>query len=113
MRRDQADNLLLRWIYILEGAFSLVCAFCIYFGLPSNVRQTDFLDERDREIIEIRHQQRMSYIGDDVFSWEEIRLAATYIKVWPWYLIPIPHQCKLESCSRFNYSAGTQFCQNI
>ncbi|KAI8671946.1 hypothetical protein LRP88_03526 [Fusarium phalaenopsidis] len=82
-----------RWVYIIEGAFSLVCAFGIWFGLPSDVRQSYFLDEKERKIMEIRHQQRMSYMGEDVFSWEEIKLAATDVKVW--------------------LCAGTQFCQNI
>ncbi|WAO88938.1 MFS domain-containing protein [Fusarium falciforme] len=89
----QADNSLLRWVYIFEGAFSLVCAFGIWFGLPSDVRQSYFLDKKERKIMEIRHQQRMSYMGEDVFSWEEIRLAATDVKVW--------------------LCAGTQFSQNI
>jgi hypothetical protein len=44
--------------------------------------------------MEIRHQQRMSYMGEDVFSWEEIRLAATDIKVWLWYIISPPHKMK-------------------
>ncbi|KAL2687959.1 hypothetical protein Neosp_005529 [[Neocosmospora] mangrovei] len=82
-----------RWVYIIEGAFSLICAFGIWFGLPSDVRQSYFLDDKEKKIMEIRHQQRMSYMGEDVFSWEEIRLAATDVKVW--------------------LCAGTQFCQNI
>ncbi|KAH6989041.1 major facilitator superfamily domain-containing protein [Ilyonectria sp. MPI-CAGE-AT-0026] len=82
-----------RWVYIIEGAFSIVCAFGIWFGLPSDIRQAYFLNEKDREIMEIRHQQRMSYMGEDVFSWEEIKLAASDPKVW--------------------LCAGTQFCQNI
>ncbi|KAJ4177858.1 hypothetical protein NW755_013620 [Fusarium falciforme] len=61
-----------RWVYIFEGAFSLVCAFGIWFGLPSDVRQSYFLDKKERKIMEIRHQPRMSYMGEDVFSWEEI-----------------------------------------
>ncbi|KAF4458068.1 major facilitator superfamily transporter [Fusarium albosuccineum] len=43
--------------------------------------------------MEIRHQQRLAYMGADVFSWEEIKLACTDTKVW--------------------LCAGTQFCQNI
>ncbi|KAJ4171285.1 hypothetical protein NW754_015048 [Fusarium falciforme] len=83
-----------RWVYIFEGAFSLVCAFGIWFGLPSDVRQSYFLDKKERKIMEIRHQPRMSYMGEDVFSWEEIRLAATDVKVWLWYIMSPPHKMK-------------------
>lgn len=61
--------------------------------MPNDVRKAYFLNEEDRKIMEIRHLQRLSYMGADEFSWEEIRLAFTDIKVW--------------------LSAGTQFCQNI
>lgn len=50
--------------------------------MPNDVRQAYFLNEEDRKVMEIRHQQRMDYMGQDVFSWEEIRLAFTDIKVW-------------------------------
>lgn len=82
-----------RWVYIIEGAFSVVCALAIWFGMPNDVRKAYFLNEEDRKVMEIRHLQRLSYMGADEFSWEEIRLAFTDIKVW--------------------LSAGTQFCQNI
>ncbi|CAG9981782.1 unnamed protein product [Clonostachys byssicola] len=82
-----------RWVYIIEGAFSIVCALAIWFGLPSDVRKAYFLNKQEREVMEIRHEERMSYMGKDEFSWEEIRLAFTDPKVW--------------------LCAGTQFCQNI
>ncbi|KAH6884494.1 major facilitator superfamily domain-containing protein [Thelonectria olida] len=34
----------------------------------------------DREVMETRHQQRLTYMGEGVFSWEEIRLAFTDMK---------------------------------
>lgn len=82
-----------RWVYIIEGAFSVVCALAIWFGMPNDIREAYFLNEEDRKVMEIRHLQRLSYMGADEFSWEEIRLAFTDVKVW--------------------LSAGTQFCQNI
>ncbi|KAL3459101.1 putative MFS transporter [Aspergillus heterothallicus] len=82
-----------RWVYLIEGAFSILCAFFIFFGLPSDPRQAYFLNAEEREVMEIRHQQRLAYMGSDELDWNEVKLAFIDLKVW--------------------LSAATQFCQNI
>lgn len=76
----------IRWVYIIEGAFSLLCVFAVWFGLPTEVRKSYFLNEEEKKVMHIRHEQRKAYMGADEFSWEEIRLAFTDVKVWLWYV---------------------------
>ena len=71
-------------MYIIEGAFSAICVLAIWFGLPNDVRKSYFLNEEERKVMQIRHEQRKAYMGVDEFSWEEIRLAFTDFKVWLW-----------------------------
>lgn len=75
------------------GIFSIACAVAIWFGMPADIRQAYFLNDEDRKVMEVRHLQRQAYMGDDTFSWEEIKLAFADPKVW--------------------LSACTQFCQNV
>ncbi|KAL4786832.1 MFS general substrate transporter [Aspergillus varians] len=82
-----------RWVYLIEGAFSILCAFAIYFGLPSDPRKAYFLNAEERQVMEVRHEQRLAYMGSDKLDWNEIKLAFTDPKVW--------------------LCAWTQFCQNI
>ncbi|KAF5510905.1 putative transporter [Colletotrichum siamense] len=82
-----------RWVYIVEGAFSVLCAFAVWFGLPSDIRKAYFLNENERQLMEVRHQERLDYMGSDELDWQEIKLAFLDAKTW--------------------LSAWTQFCQNI
>ncbi|KAL4899235.1 hypothetical protein BDW74DRAFT_183978 [Aspergillus multicolor] len=82
-----------RWVYLIEGAFSILCAAAIFFGLPDDPRTAYFLTPEEKSVMQTRHQQRLSYMGSDTLDWREIKLAFTDPKVW------------LCAC--------TQFCQNI
>ncbi|KXH67929.1 major facilitator superfamily transporter [Colletotrichum salicis] len=82
-----------RWVYLTEGAFSVVCAFAVWFGLPSDVRKAYFLNEEERVIMDMRHQERLDYMGSNELDWNEVKLALLDPKTW--------------------LSAWTQFCQNI
>ncbi|KAF3810049.1 putative transporter [Colletotrichum gloeosporioides] len=82
-----------RWVYIVEGAFSILCAFAVWFGLPSDIRKAYFLNENERQLMEVRHQERLDYMGSEELDWQEIKLAFLDAKTW--------------------LSAWTQFCQNI
>ncbi|KAI0480765.1 major facilitator superfamily domain-containing protein [Xylariaceae sp. FL0804] len=84
-----------RWVYLIEGAFSIVCALATWFGLPTDIREAYFLDEEERKVMQVRHEERLAYMGEDTgrLDWNEVKLAFTDPKVW--------------------LCAGTQFCQNI
>ncbi|KAK1462900.1 major facilitator superfamily transporter [Colletotrichum cuscutae] len=48
-----------RWMCLIEGAFSITCAFAVWFGLPSDVRKAYFLSDEERVIMDMRHQERL------------------------------------------------------
>ncbi|OAQ85160.1 major facilitator superfamily transporter [Purpureocillium lilacinum] len=81
-----------RWVYIIEGIFSILCVFAVWFGLPRDIRKAYFFTADDREVMELRHRERLAYLGSDEFDWNEIKLAFCDVKVW--------------------LCAATQFCQN-
>ncbi|KAK1660147.1 major facilitator superfamily domain-containing protein [Colletotrichum godetiae] len=82
-----------RWVYLIEGAFSVICAFAVWFGLSSDVRNAYFLNEEERVIMDMRHQERLDYMGSNELGWKEVKLAFLVPKTW--------------------LSAWTQFYQNI
>jgi hypothetical protein len=83
----------LRWVYIIEGLFSALCAILIWFGLPNNPAEAYFLNEEERWMMRVRNEQRRKYMGSDQFSWEEMRIALSDPKLF--------------------FSGVIQFCQDI
>ncbi|PSR85673.1 MFS transporter [Coniella lustricola] len=82
-----------RWVYIIEGLFSMLVAVMVWFGLPNDPTQAYFLNERERELMQIRERQRAQYMGEEKFSWEEVRITLRDPKLW--------------------FSGLIQFCQDI
>jgi hypothetical protein len=82
-----------RWVYIIEGLFSALCAILIWFGLPNNPAEAYFLTEEERWMMRVRNEQRRKYMGSDNFSWEEMRIALSDPKLF--------------------FSGVIQFCQDI
>jgi len=71
---------------LIEGALSIVCGLAIFFGLPKDPRKAYFLNKEERMIMDIRHEQRLSYMGSEEFDWGEIKIAFLDPKVWLWYV---------------------------
>ncbi|RAK91799.1 MFS transporter [Aspergillus costaricaensis CBS 115574] len=82
-----------RWVYIIEGIFSLICAVLIWFGLPNDPSNAYFLTDEEKYMMRVRNEQRRKYMGSEHFSWEEMRIALRDPKLM--------------------FSALTQFCQDI
>lgn len=61
-------------MYIIEGVFSIVCAFAVWFGLPNDPSNAYFLNEEEKHMMRCRAEQRKEYMGSDKFSWEEVRI---------------------------------------
>lgn len=90
---DGLANLLFRWVYIIEGLFSAVCAVMIWFGLPNDPADAYFLCSEEKWMMRVRNEQRRKYMGSEKFSWEEMRNAVLDPKL--------------------AMSSITQFCQDI
>jgi MFS family permease len=82
-----------RWVYIIEGLLSVLCAILIWFGLPNDPANAYFLNDEEKWMMRVRNEQRRKYMGSEEFSWEELRLAIRDPKLM--------------------FSAAVQFCQDI
>lgn len=82
-----------RWVYIIEGLFSFVCALIIWFGLPNDPSNAYFLTDEEKWMMSVRNEQRRKYMGSEKFSWEEMRIELRDPKVY--------------------FSSVIQFCQDI
>ncbi|KFY24843.1 hypothetical protein V493_04995 [Pseudogymnoascus sp. VKM F-4281 (FW-2241)] len=82
-----------RWIYIIEGLFSVVCAVVVFFGLPNDPGNAYFLSKEQKEYMAIRYERNKAYSGSQDFSWKEVKIACTDPKVY--------------------VSGAIQFCQDI
>ncbi|PHH69182.1 hypothetical protein CDD82_7946 [Ophiocordyceps australis] len=84
-----------RWVFIVEGVFSLLVAPVIWFGLPNDAANAYFLSPAERDMMKVRAVQRAQYMGvsNDGFSWREFSIALSDPKLY--------------------FSALIQFCQDI
>lgn len=73
---------ILRWVYIIEGIFSILIAFAVWFGLPTNPAEAYFLNEEEKAMMRTRYAQEKQYLGSEEFSWAEIRIAFTDPKLY-------------------------------
>lgn len=63
-----------RWVYIIEGIFSIVCAIAVWFGLPNDPSNAYFLNAEEKQMMKYRAEQRKKYMGSDKFDWEEVKI---------------------------------------
>lgn len=82
-----------KWVYIIEGLFSIVIAALVWFGLPNDPSNAYFLNAEEKEMMQVRAAQRKAYMGSEEFSWEEVKIALVDPKVY--------------------FSGCIQFCQDI
>jgi hypothetical protein len=82
-----------RWVYIIEGIFSILIAVLVWYGLPTDPALHPCLTAEQQQMMRIRQRQTAAYMGSDEFKWEEIRIAFKDPKLY--------------------LSGGIQFCQDI
>ena len=63
-----------RWVYIIEGIFSILIAVAVWFGLPNNPSEAYFLNDEEKRMMRVRDAQRAQYMGSEEFSWEEVKI---------------------------------------
>lgn len=71
-----------RWVYIIEGIFSIVCVFAIWFGLPNDPSTAYFLTDEQKQMMKRRASERVQYMGSEEFDWNEVRMAFRDPKLW-------------------------------
>ena len=90
-----------RWVYIIEGIFSIIVAGLVWFGLPNNPGKAYFLTTRQKELMEHRQIQRAAYMGSDDFDWAEVKIALKDPKVYISGLIQFCQDILLYGFSTF------------
>ncbi|GAB7351838.1 hypothetical protein MBLNU459_g2398t1 [Dothideomycetes sp. NU459] len=82
-----------KWVYIIEGLFSIVVAVVVWFGLPNDPSNAYFLNAEEKHLMKVRAAQRSAYMGSEEFSWTEVKIALKDPKLY--------------------LSGAIQFCQDI
>lgn len=71
-----------RWVYIIEGIFSIVVGAIVWFGLPNDPSNAYFLNDHEKDLMRIRANQRAQYMGDEEFNWNEVLIELRDPKLW-------------------------------
>ncbi|TVY47787.1 putative transporter [Lachnellula occidentalis] len=90
-----------RWVYIIEGIFSIVIAIAVWFGLPTDPTQAWFLTGEEKEMMRCRNAQRRQYLGSEKFDWAQVRIALTDPKLYMSGLIQFMQDILLYGFSTF------------
>ncbi|KAK0482857.1 major facilitator superfamily domain-containing protein [Armillaria luteobubalina] len=67
-----------RWIFILEGSFTVAWGLIIYFLMPRNAMTARFLRPAEREYV----ASQVAESGGERFEWREVRKALIAPHVW-------------------------------
>ncbi|KAK4174291.1 major facilitator superfamily domain-containing protein [Triangularia setosa] len=72
-----------RWIFVIEGLFTILCAVLTYFVLPNTLKTASFLSPKERQLAIVR-QAGVSNNQEthEKFSWTEVRRAFAYPLTW-------------------------------
>lgn len=87
-----------RWVYIIEGIFSIVVALVVWLGLPNDPSNAYFLNDREKKLMRIRAEQRAQYMGAEEFSWDEIWITLRDPKLWLRFELTLSQYIFLCTC---------------
>lgn len=71
-----------RWIFILEGLFTVVFSAIAYFWVYNWPGTAEFLSKEEREFIHRRLKNDSDAVRNEAFSWESVFKAFKDVKVW-------------------------------
>ncbi|KAF6816382.1 MFS transporter [Colletotrichum sojae] len=90
-----------RWVFIIEGVFSIIIAPIIWWGLPNDPGNAYFLTAEEKRMMKVRGIQRAQYMGSEEFSWEEVKIAMLDPKMYLSGLIQFCQDILLYGFSTF------------
>ncbi|TDZ36770.1 putative transporter [Colletotrichum spinosum] len=90
-----------RWVFIIEGIFSIIIAPIIWWGLPNDPGNAYFLTAEEKRMMKVRAAQRAQYMGSEDFSWEEVKIAMLDPKMYLSGLIQFCQDILLYGFSTF------------
>ena len=71
-----------RWLYIIEGAITIVFGFACFWLLPNKPENAYFLNGQDKENMMIRAEQCRLYQGKEEIEWRQVRSAFKEFKLY-------------------------------
>ncbi|KAK3990417.1 high-affinity nicotinic acid transporter [Cladorrhinum sp. PSN332] len=75
-----------RWIFVIEGLFTILCAAFTYWMLPNTLETASFLSPKERQLAVARQTGVEHGTGNqetrEQFSWAEVGRAFTYPLTW-------------------------------
>ncbi|KAF7547213.1 hypothetical protein G7Z17_g7905 [Cylindrodendrum hubeiense] len=71
-----------RWLFIIEGAISIVFGLTCWATLPRSSEEAWFLKEDEKKLMKDRRARDIAYTGSDEFSWSYVWMAFTDTMVW-------------------------------
>ncbi|KAH6989370.1 major facilitator superfamily domain-containing protein [Ilyonectria sp. MPI-CAGE-AT-0026] len=71
-----------RWLFIIEGAVSIVFGLTCWATLPRSAEEAWFLKEDEKRLMKDRRARDIAYTGSDEFSWSYVWMAVTDTMVW-------------------------------
>ncbi|RVX68599.1 hypothetical protein B0A52_07026 [Exophiala mesophila] len=71
-----------RWLFIIEGAVSIVVCSLGWLSLPKSAEEAWFLTQEEREVMRARRARDASYAGGNDFSWKYVSMAFSDIHVY-------------------------------
>ncbi|OAA65325.1 high-affinity nicotinic acid transporter [Niveomyces insectorum RCEF 264] len=78
-----------RWVYIVEGVFTVLFSLVVYFCLPDypkSPRSRRWLTEREQEFLEARLSENAPLTSDPAYSWKEIKHTLGHWLIWSFLL---------------------------
>ncbi|KAL4865523.1 hypothetical protein BDV12DRAFT_211025 [Aspergillus spectabilis] len=93
-----------RWLFIIEGLPSVVCAFIVLFFLPDYPEKSRFLNEEERQLAMARMEFNGSKGTAGNMSWAQARETLYDLRLYAHYIVYFSKSCPFSSLSLFTPS---------
>ncbi|TFL05178.1 major facilitator superfamily transporter [Pterulicium gracile] len=71
-----------RWLYLIEGVFTVFCGLVFFFLLPDNYEHAWFLNRADKDLMKARKAHETLYQGKEEFEWSQVHRCFRDYKIW-------------------------------
>jgi len=91
-----------RWIFYIEGAFTVVCGAVLFFLLPRSINTCKYLSHEQRALLtKAMHSDGQSSGDEEEFSWRGVKQALQAPQAWFMSLIFFPAGATLFAIAYF------------
>ncbi|KAF2109387.1 major facilitator superfamily domain-containing protein [Lophiotrema nucula] len=90
-----------KWLFIIEGAMTVIVAVAAYLWLPASASSAWFLNEAERQVANTRTLRDLSSSGHSDFNMKEMFSAWKNWKFLPWCIISFTYPVAFSTTSNF------------